>query len=324
MDAIGYVDVPKYVPGVLLADGDRLGLDGVGYRSYAYDGMEIDLPPLRDYMVISYRVGRTPVHRRAGSAWRDETCGVRDLTLLTRSCRSEWSWSSAIEVSHVYLSQSFVESVANEVFERNVRDIRLGDILRTKDEGISRCVARIGAEVGNGGLGERLIVDAMSRELAVRLLRRHTRDYLIDDARQGHLSREQQARVRAFVLDSLGRDVSYRDAAREVGLGPWNFSRRFKASFGCTFHQYVVEARVSAAAMEITRSRKPLKAVAVDCGFSDQSHMTRAFGKILGYTPGYLRRSSQIVERPRPTIPSSLRAARTFVSSSLPGPVYKD
>lgn len=291
MDAIGYVDVPTYVPGVLLADGDNLDLEGVGYRSYAYDGMDVDLPPLRDYMVISYRLGRTPVHRRAGTAWRDETCGVRDLTLLTRSCRSEWSWSSAIEVSHVYLSQPFVEDIANEVFECNVADIRLGDILRTKDDGITRCVAGIAAEVGSGGLGKRLIVDALSRELAVRLLRRHTRDFWIDDARQGRLSREQQVRVREFVLDNLGQDVSYRDAAGHVGLGPWNFSRRFKSSFGRTFHQFVVEARVAAAAAEVMRTNKPLKVIAVDFGFSDQSHMTRAFGKLRGHTPGYLRRN---------------------------------
>lgn len=289
MQPISFDKLPHYVPGDQLADGQRFNIGGFGYRRYAYDGLDVELPPLLEYMIISYRSGTTPVHRRAGGGWKDENLGVRDLTMLTRSCRSEWSWTSPIEVSHLYLSQSFIEDIANEVFETSVSSVRLGDVLRTRDLGINRCVSVIEGEADMPDAGGKLIVDAAARELGVRLLRRYC-DSWIEDARLGRLSPAQERAARTFVQEQIGANLSYQDAAREVGLGPWNFAKRFKASFGVTFHQFVTEQRVAFAKREVMQTSKPLKTIAMDFGFSDQSHMTRAFRRGLGITPGELRR----------------------------------
>jgi transcriptional regulator GlxA family with amidase domain len=47
--------------------------------------------------------------------------------------------------------------------------------------------------------------------------------------------------------------------------------------------------RVRAAADALAASTTPISQVAYDAGFSDQSHLTRAFGRFAGLTPAAYR-----------------------------------
>jgi AraC family transcriptional regulator len=49
--------------------------------------------------------------------------------------------------------------------------------------------------------------------------------------------------------------------------------------------------RIEHAQRKLARRDVPLKVVAADCGFADQSHMTRLFRRVLGATPAEYRRS---------------------------------
>jgi len=40
----------------------------------------------------------------------------------------------------------------------------------------------------------------------------------------------------------------------------------------------------------VRRSGEPLSLIAVDCGFADQAHMSRAIRRLANTTPGALRR----------------------------------
>ena len=289
MTEIPHTELPRYAPGDLLGSGDDLGWSGVNYRSYTHLGMEIELPPLADYMVIAYDRGHTPVHRKVENKWKDEHLGAGDLTLLTKSARSEWAWSETIDVSHVYLDSELVESVANEVFERDVCDIRLKDQLRAQDPDISRCVAVIRKEVGDQSVGGALIVEAAARELTVRLLRKYADTRFTQDVLFGGLTQSQTDRVASYVKDQLKEKITYERAAAEMGLGAWSFMRKFKATFDQSFHDYVLLQRVERAISELEKTKKPMKNVALDCGFYDQSHMNRVFRKFKSATPGMFR-----------------------------------
>src|SRR5208283_175000 len=54
-------------------------------------------------------------------------------------------------------------------------------------------------------------------------------------------------------------------------------------------HAYVMRRRIEHAKRRLARRDIPLKVVAADCGFSDQSHMTRLFRRLLGTTPAEYR-----------------------------------
>ena len=63
------------------------------------------VPAMRDYMLVSYRAGATPMRRRFDGRWRKETLGPGATSLFTRAQRAHWGWQEAIDVTHLYLAR---------------------------------------------------------------------------------------------------------------------------------------------------------------------------------------------------------------------------
>ena len=76
------------------------------------------------------------------------------------------------------------------------------------------------------------------------------------------------------------------------GLAPETLSRGFAKAFGVTPAAFRAEARAHRAFALICGSDAPLASIAVDCGFSDQPHLTRAIVRLTGHPPGFWRRTS--------------------------------
>ena len=78
--------------------------------------------------------------------------------------------------------------------------------------------------------------------------------------------------------------------AQTCGLSPGSFHRQFRDTYLCTPHTYVRQLRVRMSCHALVFSRRPIAAVAAECGFSDQSHFTKEFRRIMGETPRSYRR----------------------------------
>jgi AraC-like DNA-binding protein/quercetin dioxygenase-like cupin family protein len=89
------------------------------------------------------------------------------------------------------------------------------------------------------------------------------------------------------------RSVSVAAVAMRVGVHPVYLARVCRRQLGCTVQQYVRQRRVLAAWRSWDGEEKPLAAIALEVGFADQAHMTRAFVEQLGVSPGRLRRWSR-------------------------------
>ncbi|MNG37101.1 HTH-type transcriptional activator RhaR [compost metagenome] len=62
----------------------------------------------------------------------------------------------------------------------------------------------------------------------------------------------------------------------------------FKKSVGISPHSYQIQVRV-AHAQRLLRAGVGIADAAIACGFFDQSHLNRAFKKVVGLTPGSFR-----------------------------------
>jgi AraC family transcriptional regulator len=65
----------------------------------------------------------------------------------------------------------------------------------------------------------------------------------------------------------------------------------FKRSFGVPVHEYVIQRRVERARTLLLRGALPASQVALDAGFSHQSHMARCMRRVLGITPAAIVKS---------------------------------
>jgi AraC-like DNA-binding protein len=74
-----------------------------------------------------------------------------------------------------------------------------------------------------------------------------------------------------------------------VNRDPAHIARAWRQHYGCTMSRYLLRLRIDAARTLLVRTETPLASVAVEAGFADQSHMTRAFQRNLGLTPRQVR-----------------------------------
>ncbi len=90
-------------------------------------------------------------------------------------------------------------------------------------------------------------------------------------------------------LDSdPARQISLAELASSSGVSRFQFLRCFSREVGITPHAYLVQRRVCLARRLLAEGQTPAEA-AMQSGFADQSHMTRAFVRQIGVTPSRYR-----------------------------------
>ena len=92
-------------------------------------------------------------------------------------------------------------------------------------------------------------------------------------------------RVLSYIEEHLARPLSLAELANVAHMSVRHFCRAFRASLGCSPHQYLLRQRVERAKVLIAARAMPLAEVAQCVGFSDQSQFTRTFRRHAGLTP---------------------------------------
>lgn len=101
--------------------------------------------------------------------------------------------------------------------------------------------------------------------------------------------RETIRQALAYLHDHYATAISLDDLASLVYLSPYHFVRLFKAELGIPPHAYLIQLRVHRAKALLAQGL-PIAAVAQHVGFTDQSHLSRHFKRIVGVPPGqYVR-----------------------------------
>jgi AraC family transcriptional regulator len=284
-------ELPRFVPGKTLIASDHLGWRGVMCRSYRYTGLDVEVPPIRDFMVVNYHEGLTPMERRFDGKWSQVECIPGDVSLLTRGEKSHWHWTRDIDVVHVYLTRELVAKVSAEALDRDVVDVRLHDVLKAHDRKLESAASMIADEAAANGLGGALLAEAVATQMAVHLIRNYSSVSCREPHGGGALSPRTARSIADYVDARLGETISLDDLAALAGVSSWHFLRQFKARFGVAPHGYLIERRITRARELLHKSELPLKAIAATCGFSDQAHMTRLFRRHVGITPAAVRSS---------------------------------
>ena len=74
-----------------------------------------------------------------------------------------------------------------------------------------------------------------------------------------------------------------------AGVHPVYLAQAFRRSFGCSLGEYARRRRLDEARERLAEGLAPLAEIALDTGFADQSHFTRAFKRFTGVTPRQYR-----------------------------------
>lgn len=137
------------------------------------------------------------------------------------------------------------------------------------------------------GPSPRLEGDSRLLGALARLVSRHA-----SDRRAGRgpgRERRAVALAQEYLEDNLAEDVSLEELSRAVHLSRFHLLRVFREEVGLPPHAYLTQARLKRA-RALLAAGTPIARAARETGFVDQSHLTKRFKALHGYTPGgYLR-----------------------------------
>ncbi|MBK5354172.1 helix-turn-helix transcriptional regulator [Pseudomonas sp. TH41] len=105
------------------------------------------------------------------------------------------------------------------------------------------------------------------------------------------LTTRQVLLAKDIIATHLAGDLSVQTIAAECDLSRSHFSRAFKQTTGMAPHAWLMQMRFEKAKeLMMSQPLKPISSIAQECGFSDQSHLTRVFTRMLGTSPAAWRR----------------------------------
>ena len=101
----------------------------------------------------------------------------------------------------------------------------------------------------------------------------------------GALASSRVAQVVRLIDDTSGEPHTLTSLAAAAGLSEFYFLRTFRRVTGVTPHQYLLRARLRAAALRLRDGGAKIVDIALDCGFNDLSNFNHAFRAEFAATP---------------------------------------
>jgi len=211
------------------------------------------------------------------------TFGPGEVHTGAPACEDGWSYRM------LYPSESLVRFIAHEATGRDltptfdtscVHDPALAERLRATHQVLESNADRLQKECALlEVIGEIVIHHASTRPNESAPI-------------SGSRSSAALQRVRDLLEAEYARAVTIRELADVASLSTFHLIRVFRASFGLPPYKYLEQIRIQQA-RRLIRLGFPLTHVVHATGFSDQSHLTRYFKRIVGVTPGTYARAGR-------------------------------
>ncbi len=93
-------------------------------------------------------------------------------------------------------------------------------------------------------------------------------------------------RVSELLADKLSANLSLDELCQEASLNRYQLIRQFRKYYGQPPHAYQIDQRIKKARALLKNRNVRLDQLALELGFSDQSHFSRHFKQRLAITPG--------------------------------------
>ncbi|MHC5065041.1 MAG: helix-turn-helix transcriptional regulator [Planctomycetota bacterium] len=94
--------------------------------------------------------------------------------------------------------------------------------------------------------------------------------------------------------DSFKERLELNSLAAEAGVHPVHLAKCFQQHTGQSVGSYQRQRRIEWSARRLSETRDPIAQIAISAGFADQSHFTRHFKRLAGFTPAQYRRLHEV------------------------------
>jgi len=262
-------------------------------QTYRHGGGEFQLAPFDDHL-LSLHLG-DPImleHGHNAGHSRQERMTFGRTVIVPAGQPSFWRHPEASHYLNIHLPRALMKRTAEQMNLMGRGALSETQPASFHDPQVEQIALLLQLEMESGALHGSFYAEMLASALCVHLLQReHNSARLPEPLLSASGFRAELRRAVTFTQDNLAADLSLDALAHEAGLSSYHFAHLFTEAFGIAPHQYVIQARIEWTKALITRGL-PLGDVAQRVGFSDQSHFTRHFKRLVGVTPRAFSRSA--------------------------------
>ncbi|MEG4810579.1 AraC family transcriptional regulator [Microcoleus sp. F8-D3] len=280
---------PQIFPQLPILGSDRAIWTGISLEYHRQPPFETSQYAIGSHM-IAINLGQSfQMERKIDRKWETSQVLPGAIGLCPFNLSHELRWHSEMNFLSVNLEHEFLVRSALELF--NTEQVELLCPMAFQDPLIQQIGLALKAEAQSDGGGSRLYSETMANALAVHLLRHYSTQGPRKLDGKLAMCPHKLRWVQNYINDYLERQFSLEELAGIAQLSPYHFSRAFKQSVGISPHQYVIQQRVERAKQLLLQGKMSLSEIAIACGFTHQSHLTRHFKRLTGVTPKTLLKS---------------------------------
>ncbi|HLJ85257.1 MAG TPA: AraC family transcriptional regulator [Candidatus Angelobacter sp.] len=214
-----------------------------------------------------------------------------DIDIVPSGVPCVWELKDTDTILALSISTKLVQRVTEEL-ELDPRRLEVLNRYQTRDPQLEHIGWALKAEMELDYPGGRLYLDSLATALATHLIRHHSNLATESPLPRGGFPGHKLKRVLSFIEDHLGDDLALADVAEIAGMSVSHCKALFRQALGVPIHQYVIRRRVDRAATLLREGKLPISRVALETGFSHQSHLALHLRRVLGASPKELRRES--------------------------------
>ena len=279
----------------LVLSSQQIDWNGISVQQYQSfpTSTEVEIPA-RAHHWLNLPLGR-PVRliQKRDDRRHDSIVQKGDSIFVPAGQPSYWHcWESITYKSmlHIYLKPELITQVA-ETSDLNSDRINLENCFSKSDLQLQQIAMLLLDELKSNGIMGRLYVESLTQVLVIHLLRHYSTVTQTITSQNRSLTRTQLQQAINYIHTYLDRDLSLSELASVVNISPTYFASLFKQAIGIAPHQYVIQQRVEQAKLMLLKTDLAIADIALQVGFSSQSHLTQQFKHLTGMTPKQVRPS---------------------------------
>jgi AraC family transcriptional regulator len=247
-----------------------------------------DAPASRNTIVSIHLGASVHVGCRRGGKYH---CGLNvhgDIDIIPAGTPSRWELREKDTSFIIRVPPSFLNLAADE-WGVNPARLEIVNRFQMRDPQIEHIGWALKTEMEAGYPSGRLYLDSLGTALAACLLDRHSS---VSPALRTHsqgMSGHRLRQVLSYIEYNLGRELPLKEIAGVAGVSVSHCNAAFRKAVGAPVHQYVIQRRVDRAKTLLEEGRLSISQIAVETGFSHQSHLAYHVRRLLGVSPLSLR-----------------------------------
>jgi len=271
-----------------LRSSAKLGWTGFGAELLAFPAGAYRVPASTAHR-IGFHVG-APVKARCrcdGSrSSRIQAHG--DADVIPAGLDGEWVDESDSTILRVWMTEEFARAAWEQLGLSESR-ARIRPQFQLRDPRLQHLAWGLRAELESDLPSAPLYAESLCTAMMVRLVQ----GLPVGPKRRQTLGARASRRVAEFIESHLDQRLTLSELAAFVELSVPHFKVLFRETFGMPVHRYVLERRVARAHDLLLQGKLSAAQIALETGFSHQSHMAHWMGRLLGATPRQMIRSAK-------------------------------